>query len=125
MGVVTDDYKPRCEYFGEAGEPNAEGQTCEQLVTKAIHIKVHGEETVLFSCTEHEREFAQEPEYIRTEDYVANPPEPLWVKSFRARLGARFRFVGNILMRDERPANPAENDPEVIDADVVTEEGEA
>jgi hypothetical protein len=117
---MPDFHRFRCEYFGEAGEPNADGQTCDRTVTKVVTLKINGEEVGLMSCTEHERDFAQEPDYINTSDY-----DEMRDRGLDALRGARFRFVGNIAIRDERPPVHDLSTPRCIDADVVGEEGEA
>jgi len=74
----------------------------------------------LMSCTEHERLFAQEPDYVGTSDY-----DEMRDRGLDALRGARFRFVGNLMIRDERPPAPDLSTPKCIDADVETHEGEA
>jgi hypothetical protein len=69
-------YRPRCEYFAEAGESKPGEPRCAAPVTTVIHMMVHGEPGALFACKYHAPMMAQEKGFISME------PAP-WLEEIR------------------------------------------
>ena len=62
---MTDNFTPRCEYFGDA----IDAPTCSNTVTHVVFTKIHATEEALYACREHAIEMSGEPGYVRTEPY--------------------------------------------------------